>query len=322
MATISKRAGPRGVRWRAQVRKRGRKPVSRTFRTKAEADSWAALEESTGTAAAGRYTVADAFDRWEREEAPRRPGGRWEGLRIAAWRRQEWAAKRLSYLTQGDVADLRAAWLGRVSGATVAREMTLLATILEAARRDWGWLGANPARGVRRPPEPPPRRRGITADEIDRIVLALGFLGVVERPGHQVAVAFLLALETAMRAGEMIGLAWERVDLERRVARLPKTKNGDAREVALSARAVELLRLLPASRPFTISSASLDALFRKARDRAGIADLHFHDSRGEAITRLAKRLDVLELARMIGHRDLNSLMFYYRASAEEIAAKL
>jgi integrase len=145
------------------------------------------------------------------------------------------------------VADLRAAWLERVSGATVAREMTLLATILETARRDWGWLGANPARGVRRPPEPPPRRRGITADEIDRIVLALGFLGKVERPGHQVAVAFLLALETAMRAGEMIGLAWERVDLERRVARLPKTKNGDAREVALSARAVELLRLHPAS---------------------------------------------------------------------------
>lgn len=322
MPTITKRTGPRGVRWRVQVRRRGRAAVSRTFRTKAEAEGWAAMEESTGKGAAGRYTVDDALDRWEREEMPRRGGKRWEALRIAAWRKQGWTAKRLAYFEQGDVADLRAAWLGRVSGATVAREMTLLGAILETARRDWGWIGTNPVHGVKRPAEPPPRRRGIAADEIERIVLALGFLGKVERPGHQVAVAFLLALETAMRAGELIGLEWSRVDLARRVARLPKTKNGEARDVPLSARAVELLRLLPALRPFTISAASLDALFRKARDRAGIVDLHFHDSRGEAITRLSKRLDVLELARMIGHRDLNSLMFYYRASAEEVARKL
>lgn len=106
------------------------------------------------------------------------------------------------------------------------------------------------------------------------------------------------------------------------MARLPKTKNGDARAVPLSARAVELLRLLPGRRPFTISSASLDTLFRKARDRAGVADLHFHDSRGEAITRLARKLDLMELCDMIGHRDPKSLLFYYKASPERTAAKL
>lgn len=319
MATITKRAGSLGDRWRAQVRRRGKAAVSRTFRTKAEAVAWAAREESTGTAAAGRFTVADAFDRFEREELPRRAGRRWEQLRITAWRREEWTAKRLSTLAGTDIADLRAAWLQRVSGSTVAREMTLLSTILEAARRDWGWLAVNPARGVRRPAEPPPRRRGVTQDEIDRVVLALGFLGKVERPGHQVAVAFLLAVETGMRAGELLGLAPDRVDLERRVALLPRTKNGDSREVPLSGRAVELLRLLPR---FTISSASLDTLFRKARDRAGIVGLHFHDSRSEAITRLSKRLDVLELARAVGHRDVRQLMAYYRTSAEELARKL
>jgi integrase len=65
-----------------------------------------------------------------------------------------------------------------------------------------------------------------------------------------------------------------------------------------------------------------DALFRKCRDRAGIVGLHFHDSRHEAITRLAQRLDVLDLARMVGHRDLKMLQAYYNATAEEIAARL
>lgn len=64
------------------------------------------------------------------------------------------------------------------------------------------------------------------------------------------------------------------------------------------------------------------AAIRQARDRAGLADLHFHDSRATAITRLAKRLDVLELARMVGHRDLRMLQVYYRETAEELAAKL
>ena len=67
---------------------------------------------------------------------------------------------------------------------------------------------------------------------------------------------------------------------------------------------------------------SLDALFRKARDRAMIEGLTFHDSRHEAITRLAGRLDVLELARMVGHRDLRMLMVYYNKTAAELADKL
>lgn len=50
--------------------------------------------------------------------------------------------------------------------------------------------------------------------------------------------------------------------------------------------------------------------------------MHFHDTRHEAITRLAKRLDVLELARMVGHRDPRSLMIYYNETAEQLAKKL
>ena len=73
---------------------------------------------------------------------------------------------------------------------------------------------------------------------------------------------------------------------------------------------------------FGLTPAILEASWRKARDKAGAVDLHFHDSRHTAITRLAKRLTVLELARMIGHRDLRQLMVYYNETAESLAEKL
>lgn len=106
---------------------------------------------------------------------------------------------------------------------------------------------------------------------------------------------------------------------------LPDTKNGTKRDVALSARAVELLQKLnpaEAGRVFKGNKDSSDPIFRRAVKMAGINDLTFHDSRHTAITRLARKLDVLDLARMVGHRDPRSLMTYYNATAEDIAKRL
>ena len=142
---------------------------------------------------------------------------------------------------------------------------------------------------------------------------------------QQSAVALLLALETAMRASEIVGLTWPRVDLLRRVAHLPKTKNGDARDVPLSRRAVELLQSmvgLDEEQVFTVDSATLDTNYRLGRAAAGITGPTFHDSRAPAIPRLATKLELLELARMSGHRDPRSLMVHYRKSASKIASKL
>lgn len=66
----------------------------------------------------------------------------------------------------------------------------------------------------------------------------------------------------------------------------------------------------------------MDALFRKARDKCGIEGVTFHDSRANAATMLSRHLDILELARALGHSDLKKLMIYYRKSAEDIAAGL
>ena len=126
-----------------------------------------------------------------------------------------------------------------------------------------------------------------------------------------------------MRAGEICRLVSEDIDIERRVARLTHTKNGLPRDVPLSSEAIRLIQVLPVGDPiFGLSTAQLDALWRKVRDRAEIVDLTFHDSRHAAITRLAKKLDVLALARMVGHKDLRQLQTYYNETAEELARRL
>jgi integrase len=121
-----------------------------------------------------------------------------------------------------------------------------------------------------------------------------------------------------MRAGEICGL--RAGDVHGCVARLKMTKNGFPRSVALSPRAVEIWAMVPDG--FGVTPATLDAMFRMARKRAGVEGLTFHDTRHEAITRLASKLNVLELARMVGHHDIKQLQTYYNASAEEIAKKL
>jgi integrase len=105
---------------------------------------------------------------------------------------------------------------------------------------------------------------------------------------------------------------------------LPQTKNGDERRVPLSPRARAILAALPRSDGpvFGLDAGTRDVMFRRARDAAQLANLHFHDSRAEAIWRLSKKLDVMELARVIGHRDLKSLMLYYQTDADELADRL
>ena len=136
--------------------------------------------------------------------------------------------------------------------------------------------------------------------------------------------AFRFSIETAMRAGEIVGLSWDDVDTAKRIAHLPLTKNGTSRSVPLSNVALALLEELQGREDscFRLNSQQLDVLFRKTRDRTDIENLRFHDSRHEAITRLAEKLDVLSLARMVGHRDIRMLQIYYNETAEELALRL
>jgi integrase len=313
----------RGKRWRAELYKDGQRE-SQTFRTKAEAIAWAHQREAelTGARLPDR-SLSEALTKYAAEVAPTHKGERWEVLRCEALKRHPLAKRRIAALTATDMAEYRDERLKSVSTGTVRREMSFLRSVFDVALKEWCWIRENPLDGVRKPSAPPSRKRRVTTDEIERVTLALGYDGGAPANASQrVALAFLFALETAMRAGEITGLRWE--DVSKKSVHLPQTKNGDSREVPLSSGAREIISLLPrdAEHVFNLRPEIRDALFRKARDRAKIPNLHFHDSRAEAIWKLSKKLDVMELARMIGHRDLRSLMIYYNTSADELADRL
>jgi integrase len=234
----------RGQTWRAELYVDGQRD-SRTFRTKAEAVAWANMREAELTGKAlPDHTLHDALRRYAREVAPTHKGERWEIVRCRKMEGHRIAGKRLAALTAADLSAWRDERLRDVSGASVRREMTLLRSVLEVARREWGWLRVNPLGDVKRPASPASRKRRISQDEIERITLALGYDGgVPQNASQRVALAFLFAIETAMRSGEIVGLRWQ--DLGDKLARLPMTKNGDAREVPLNAEAREIIDLLP-----------------------------------------------------------------------------
>lgn len=325
--------------WRAQLSIQGVRE-SRVFSTKAEANAWAAQRETElrtekATGIQRGRTVDEAFRRYEKEVSAYKRGHRWEAIRLAAIGRMVVDGVALKDMKLADVtSDILGRWrdarlkVDQVAGATVNRDLNLLSHVFSSAVREWKWIAISPTTDVRRPADSAPRDRLYTGDEIDRLCLALGFdpgtTEPAETTSQRIAVAFLFAIETAMRAGEICALMPQ--DVAGRVATLQQTKNGTKRQVPLSARAGQLLKQLPPPADggtiFGLTAASLDALFRKARQRALVFGATFHDTRHLAITRLAKKLGVLDLARMVGHRDLRQLQVYYNESASDMAPRL
>ena len=186
---------------------------------------------------------------------------------------------------------------------------------------------------VRKPSPNKARDRILTPEEEARLMHALTSGGrdgagrfVPGTRNPWIAPAVALALSTAMRRGELLALRWENVNLEKRTAFLPFTKNGDSRTVPLSPKALEVLAALPHSedgRVFPVAGGALQKAFARAREVAGIEDFHFHDCRHCAVTNLAKKLpNLIELSAVSGHRDLAMLKRYYHTSPEYLAAKL
>lgn len=317
MASIQKTA----TGWRAQIKKAGVR-LSETFATQKDAKAWAAENEAkierrqilpTGKRAEFREVLQRALDELDLS--------RTDLLRVRKLLSDKIADVMLPDLGPQHFAEYRDRRLKQVSPATVIREFRTIGSVCTRAVEEWKWLHVHPVRGVKLPPDPERRKRRVYPHEIEAICISGGYhRGNLETKTAYVCAAFLFAIETGMRAGEIRGL--DRSRIAGKVAHLPKTKNGSARDVPLSPAALSILDQMPPELWQGITAASLDALWRKIRNRAGIDDLHFHDSRHEAVTRLSKKLNVLELARMIGHKDIRELMTYYEDDAEEVAGKL
>ena len=323
MATIRRL---KSKKYLAEVRK-AKQYKSKTFPSKVQAMAWAAQVEQAldaNNSIAGK-TVGDAFTRYRDEVSPSRKGQRSEINRLNKFLRHPLSNILLSDINHTHIYDWVEESLTTIKSSSVNRYLNLMSAVFEQAKR-WNWTNSNPIRGIKRPKNPQPRDRRISDKEIEKILDALGFDGKTVTTHKQIiAVAFLFAIETAMRQVEIWGLDWSDVYLNKCFVRLHATKNGTKRDVPLSKEAVRLLTLLnpkEEGKVFNSNQESSGVIFRRALQMAEIDNLKFHDSRHEALTRLARKLDVLDLARMVGHRDPRSLMIYYNATAEEIAARL
>ena len=329
MATIDSVETKKGTKYRARVRL---KDVVRTktFERHADAKAWATKMESLindGVQGnAGRNVIfADLIEKYIQEVAPSKRGAEKEIYRLNRLKKSTLANLVIDELRPVDFANWRDARLKEVSGASVRRELETISSICNVATKDWSLMRENPVLKITRPKQERPRSRRPTQDEIEKILYALHYTedGTVEMTSQRIGVAVLFAIETAMRSGEILGLEWKDVDLVKRTAHLDITKNGSSRTVPLSKRAVELLEKLKNIHPervFDVDDGTRDALFRRAVLSQEIKDLHFHDLRREALTRMAKKVDVMTLAKISGHKDVRILLnTYYNPDISSVA---
>jgi integrase len=366
MGTIVKRGE---LQWQAKIRRKGFPVQSRTFMYKDDAEKWIrATEHELETSGfvdrreAEKNSLAEVLKRYRQEITPTKKSAAIESIKIDVILRDSALSKlKMSAITSTAIAAWRDRRLKLVTGATVNREIDIISSVLNHARREWGIHVENPIPYVKRPEKARARERRFSLLEEQYLLDALdkgerksnGTFGKGARNAW-LAPLVRFALETAMRRGEMLSLQWENVDLNRRTAFLPDTKNGDSRNVPLSSRAVSILAALPCQlgdddrygdsrrgQVFLTTAMALRKGFGRAIERAQgayacdcrkarqrpipgfLEDIHFHDTRHEAASRIAEKLsNILELSAVTGHKDVRMLKRYYHPRAEDLAKKL
>lgn len=275
-------------------------------------------------------TLADALTLYKNRVSVHKKSHKQESYKIEQIRRHPISARTLRSISTVDIAAYRDERLlvvnpktkKRLAPATVRLEMALLSNLFEIAMIEWGACDENPVLKVRKPRPAPGRERRITNRE-ERLMLQYA----ADLSNQDLYSIIVFALETAMRQNEILTLTWDNINLRTSVAHLPDTKNGSSRDVPLSVRAIEALLKVgrrPTGKIFGYTSAGLKSTWRTAMQRLDIKDLHFHDLRHEAISRLFElgSLDIMEVAAISGHKSLSMLKRYTHLKAHKLVRKL
>lgn len=253
-------------------------------------------------------TVQALFERYEKEVSAFKKGRRWEVVRLTAFKRDPLAAVRLRQLATLHVSEWQQRRLEAVSEPSVRRERNLLNNVFEVAVNVWKWIGENPfgpkGKSVRRPKDGKARERLASKAEVRMLLQAAS--STMKR-------VIIFALETGMRASEIANLRL----IVGRVAFVSDSKNNEGRQVPLSPRAVKVWK-----GGFEMTPGSISGLFARLCREVKIEGLTFHDLRHTAATRLAGKLDLLELCKMFGWKDPRHALIYFNKGASEIAKKL
>ncbi|WP_395684340.1 tyrosine-type recombinase/integrase [Dokdonella sp.] len=329
MATIEKRTRDSGTMYRVKIRLRGYPPADATFDRITDAKRWAAETETAIRAGrwfqhveAKRNTLADLIDRYIAEYLPT-AGLRSTAPRIAhlnVWR-AELGKLTLAEVTPARIVAARSKLLNTttkrrraMTPATANRYIASLRHCLNIGVREFQLIDDNPTRKVRQFTEPRGRVRFLSDAERDALLR--------ECKAHSEALhtVIVLALATGARRGELLGLRWPDVDLQRDRLTFHATKNGERRSVPLAAFAAERVRAFAKVRRldcdlvFPGNNAHplvIDKMFNDATARARIEGFRFHDLRHTAASWLAMSGATLaEIAEVLGHKTLAMVKRY------------
>ena len=325
MATIRKR----GAKWQVQIRRVGFPSISRSFHFRKDAEAWARQSEVQADRSElpndpkilHRITLGQLVERYRDTVSVRKRGYDVERIVLTAFLRHPICRKPLSHIRTEDFAAYRDERLKTIKVTTLKRELSPLHNLFEVARDDWGLpLSENPLGKLRLPSSPSRRERRLKDGELDKLVVAARSCR-----NEQILPIILLAVATGMRRGEILNLRWGHIDREKRSLLIPHAKNGHSRTLPLTRDAAEVLDRISRTgdRVFPMSGNAFRLAWDRLRARAGLADLHFHDLRHEAISRFFERgLSVPEVALISGHRDARMLFRYAHATRQAIIQKI
>ncbi len=352
MATIIRR-GPH--QWQAKIRRKGFEPLSKTFSVKADAEAWARSVEHemdrgqfVSRVEAESTTLAECLKRYEKEVTPRKKGARQEMMKIRVILRHRIASLYMANVRGSDIAGYRDDRLAEGKApSTVQKELALLSHLFNTARREWNMESLrNPVELISKPKVSNQRERRLLPGEEELLLAACSCDFHNANPWLKPMI--VMALETAMRKGELLGLTWRDINFKRSQL---KCKNKDPkaktliRYVPLSDRAVKTLQELPRSvngRLFMTTSDAIKSAFPRACERAcehvhehmsgkkkkcrckGIEGLRFHDLRHEATSRFIESglFTDVEVASITGHKTLQMLKRYAHMRPSDLAKRL
>ena len=324
MASITQRKANGKTVYGVRVRRKGQPLLTATFERLTDAKTWATRMEAQISEnravpgqAARRYTLADAIERYIETVMPqKRPSTRPSQLGQLTWWNTQLGHLCLVDITPAVVTKCRDTLRKELSPATTVRYLAALSHVFTVMTSEWQWLDENPLRRVRKPKEPGGRDRCLDPDELTRLLTACQ----ARQPSHLYTLV-LLALSTAARKGELLGLRWSDVDLQRGRVTFRDTKNTDTRSTPLTGPALDHLRQYGKVRrldsPFVFPNkqgtggVEVKRAWRGALRVAQITDFRFHDLRHTAASFLAMSgATPSELAEVLGHKTLQMIKRY------------
>lgn len=316
MATI--RQLPSG-KWNAMIRVKGQPTKSCTLLTREEVEQWAREQEQVKVEKVV-ITITSLYESYLSEvmtkNGKQRGGHHSTKFRLITLGNV--FPQPIETITKEEVIAYRNLRVKEVSGSTVRLEIQLLSRFLRWASEEKGATCEDVTKTVKLPEAGKPRDKIVEPLELSMI---LSFASEKSKPIIE------LAYETAMRRNEILAITPAMVDLNKRIIRLTDdmTKNGEGRNVPLTLKAVELLRVLcdgrdKNARIFTLTPYAVTQAFRRAARLAKVYNVCFHSLRHTAITRAAEKgLSTVQLMAVSGHKTIAMLSRYSHIKPENIA---